>query len=54
MRKPIVAIDLKTGERTRFRGQGEAGTVLGIQPANIWKVLHGERSHAGGYTFEWE
>ena len=53
-RIPIVAINLETGERTRFRGQGEAGRVLGIPHANIGKVLHGERHSAGGYTFEWE
>ena len=53
-RTPIIAINLKTGERTRFRGQGEAGSELGIQTPNIWKVLHGQRHSAGGYTFEWE
>lgn len=54
VRTPLIAINLETGERTRFRGQGEAGRILGIHQANIWKVLHGERHSAGGYTFEWE
>lgn len=53
LRKPIIATNLKTGEQITFRGQCEASNFLGIQQANIWKVLNGERMHAGGYYFEY-
>lgn len=53
LRIPILATNLQTGEQTRFRGQTEAARLLGIQQANIWKVLNGERRHAGGYHFEY-
>lgn len=52
-RIPIVAINLSTGEETHFRGQTEASRILNIQQANIWKVLNGERKHAGGFTFRY-
>lgn len=54
IRTPIIAIDIETGETFRFRGQGEAAHILGIQQANIWKVLNGERRQAGGYHFEYD
>lgn len=54
LRKPIIGRNLQTGEVRRFRGQSEAGRILGIQPANIFKVLNRERRHAGGWTFEYE
>lgn len=53
LRIPILATNLNTGEQIRFRGQTEAARFLGIQQANIWKVLNGERRHAGGYHFEY-
>lgn len=53
MRIPVLAINLKTGEETRFRGQGEAALELGLQQANIWKVLNGKRNHTGGYYFKY-
>lgn len=37
-----MGYDYIPGEKIRFRGQ-----------ANIWKVLNGERRHAGGYHFEY-
>lgn len=49
---PVVAIDLETQEKIYFESQGQAGRVLGIPQANIWKVLAGERRSAGGYKFE--
>lgn len=48
---PLVAINLTTGEELYFESQGEASRVLRLPQANIWKVLHGERYSAGGYTF---
>lgn len=53
MRTPIVATNIKTGERIWFRGQGEAAKMLGLQQSNIWKVMNGERRQTGGYNFEY-
>lgn len=53
MRIPVRAINIKTGEEIIFRGQTEASRILGVQQSNIWKVLRGERVHAGGYYFEY-
>lgn len=54
VRKPIIGKNLQTGEVCKFRGQNEAGRILGIQQANIFKVLNGERRQTGGWTFEYE
>lgn len=51
--KPILCIDLKTGEETVFSGQNEAARRLGLQQANIWKVLRKQRSQTCGYYFEY-
>lgn len=53
IRKKIIATNVKTGEKTVFRGQVEASRLLGVQQSNIWKVLNGERTSAGGYYFEY-
>ena len=53
MRKPIIATNIKTGEICEFIGQTEASRILGIQQSNIWKVLNGRRTHAGGWYFEY-
>lgn len=53
MRKPVIATNLTTGKRVRFSSQTEAARKLGLQQANVWKVLTGERSHCGGWTFEY-
>lgn len=53
MRRPIIAVNLKTGEKLFFRGQSEAARILNIQQANIWKVLTGKRRQTCGYTFEY-
>ena len=53
LRKEIVAINIKTGEKTIFRGQAEASRLLGLQQSNIWKVLNGNRIHTGGYRFKY-
>ena len=51
-RKPITAKNLETGESIFFeKGKYEAARVLGIQYANIWKVLNGQRSSTCGYSF---
>lgn len=53
MRKPILAINIKTGEKIYFRGQSEAARILKLQQSNIWKVLNGERQSTCGYYFEY-
>lgn len=53
IRKPVYAINRETGERTLYPGQTEAARILGLQQANVFKVLQGKRSHAGGYGFEY-
>jgi hypothetical protein len=52
-RKPIVATRLATGKQIHFRGQQEAARELGLQQANIWKVLNGQREHTCGWSFEY-
>ena len=53
MRIPILATNISTGQKTRFVGQSEAARTLGIQQANIWKVLNGQRTATCGYYFEY-
>lgn len=53
-RTPIISIDLRTGKKTRHRGQSEAARELGLLQANIWKVLNNERGSTGGYTFRYD
>lgn len=53
MRTPILATNIRTGESMTFKGQGDASRFLGVPQANIWKVLNGQRAHAGGYRFEY-
>lgn len=52
-RTPIRATNINTGESIDFIGQQEAARTLGLQQANIWKVLNGQRSQTCGYTFEY-
>lgn len=47
----VIATNMETGEERYFESQTEAGRVLGISQANIWKVLNGERKYAQGYCF---
>lgn len=51
--KPILCVNLKTDERTIFTGQNEAARALGMQQANIWKVLNNQRPQTCGYYFEY-
>lgn len=51
-RTPIYA--KKSGSRRLyFQCQSDAARELGLQQANIHKVLSGERKHTGGYVFEY-
>ena len=53
IRKPILAINTRTDEEMIFESQTEAARVLGVQQANIWKVLNKQRPLACGYYFEY-
>ena len=50
---PILCHDLKTGKEMIFTGQNEAARQLGLQQANIWKVLNKQRDKTCGYHFEY-
>lgn len=52
-RKPVRATNIKTGNSVVYMSQTDAARILGLQQANVWKVLNGERAHAGGYFFEY-
>lgn len=51
--KPILCVTLETGEESVFSGQQEAARQLGLQQANIWKVLNKQRRHTCGYYFKY-
>ena len=51
-RMPIYAFG-PDGEQLYFESATECARVLGLQQANIWKVLHGQRKHTCGYRFEY-
>ena len=53
IRIPVLATNLKTGVQTRYPSQTEAARELGLQQANVWKVLNGHRKHTCGYYFEY-
>ena len=52
-RRPVLATNLKTGEQISFRSINDAARELGVQSANIAKVLNGKRSHTCGWFFEY-
>lgn len=52
-RTPIVAIDIKTGERLIFASQHDAARALNVMQQHIWGVLKGIRRSTGGYRFEY-
>ena len=47
---PIIGVNIETGERLLFNSQADAGRA-GFAQANVWKCLHGERSHVKGYRW---
>lgn len=47
----LFAIDLNTMEMYKFRSQGEAGRVLGVNSHHVNNVIKGRRKTAGGYWF---
>lgn len=53
MRRPVLATNIKTGEQIPFRSINESARALGVQSANIGKVLTGKRAHTCGWFFEY-
>lgn len=51
---PIIAINLKTGESTKFYGLRECARQLGLNHSNITSVLKGRYKQTGGYTFKYK
>jgi len=49
--KPVIAVNLKTLEVSRFESQREAGYELEIAQSNINSVLKGKRKQTGGFWF---
>lgn len=52
-RKPVLATNIKTGEQIAFRSINDAARTLGVQSANVNKVLTGKRAHTCGWFFEY-
>jgi hypothetical protein len=53
IRIPVLAIDLRTSEKTIFRSQSDAARILRLEQSNVWKVLNKQRKHTRGYYFEY-
>lgn len=53
LRKPVKAIDIKTGQEYEFVSQAEAARILGVYQSNIAHVLSGFYHKTGGYRFEY-
>lgn len=48
---PVLAVNLKTGERLLFDSQKDAALRLGLSQSNISNVLAMKRKSTGGYSF---
>jgi len=48
---PVLAVNLKTHEVSKFPSQAEAGRTLGVKQTNITGVVKGRLKQAGGYWF---
>ncbi len=51
--KPLIAINLTTGEKLVFNSQIEASRQLNLSDSNINKVLKGKLKRTGNYTFKY-
>lgn len=49
--KPIIALDINTGEKIAFKSIHEASAILQINSGTIVKVLKGKRNKTHGYSF---
>ena len=50
---PVIATNLKSGEKVRNSSQREAADATGTFQANIYNVLVGKRKSTGGFHFEY-
>lgn len=50
-KKPVIAVNLKTGKVTCFESQHEAARQLGASQANIWRVINDKRKSIRGHWF---
>ena len=50
-KRRVLAISMKTGDKTEFSSQAEAEKSLGIPNAEINKALRGKRKTSHGYVF---
>jgi hypothetical protein len=51
--KPVIAINIKTGEQTYFKSQSEAAKQLNLNNSHINQCCKGKRKKTGGYTFKY-
>lgn len=51
--KPVVAINITTGDSVTFKSVTEAGALLGINKGTISKILKGKRNQTHGYKFNY-
>ena len=55
LRKPVIAVNLSTGEEAFFESRNEAAAKLNLNSASITNVLHGRLKRTGNWTFkEWK
>ena len=50
-RMPIVAVNIRTGEKTHFQSQQEASRKLNVDQSSIWAVLNNKKEHVQGWYF---
>ncbi len=51
--KPIISIDLETGEETVYYSIGECATLIGTNRGSIHRVLTGKRNKHKGHSFRY-
>jgi len=51
--KPVVGVNIYTGERFEFHSIHEAGRKTPADYQNIWKCIKGKYNSAGGYKWEY-
>lgn len=54
VRIPVKCLNLEIGALCHFRSQADAARELGLQQANVWKVLNGKRKSTCGWYFEYD
>lgn len=49
---PVIAININTGEETKFNSINAAARKLNLHVGNVTQVLHGNKVRTGRYTFK--